>query len=119
MKQILFFFLLLLIFPSFVLAATLKTEWDEYTEEADGFRIYRVTGEQSAVVVWETDDISLTGAQFEYDESLGCGTFYIVAYRGAAESLPSDTALWCPENQIPPMQVRPGQVIKFTIEVIE
>lgn len=119
MKQIRIILVLLLIFPAIVQAATPKAKWNEYTEEADGFRIYRITGEQSAVVVWETDDISSTGAQFEYDESLGCGTFYVIAYRGAAESLPSDTALWCPENQIPPMQVRPGQVIRFTVEVVE
>lgn len=120
MKKYALLIVALMFIPTLANSATLRTQWDFPNDETiDGFRIYRILGENSAEVASDNIDPNVRTNDFEYDETQGCGTFYMVAFLGNVESPASNTALWCPDTVIPPMQVRPGQSVNFTIEVVE
>lgn len=110
--------LIVLFFTSIVNGDTLRFAWD-YSETIDNFTIWERTAE-GQVAALENIPPAAREATFDNAFATGqCRTYYIVANKGSISSLPSNAASWCKDTELPPMFVRPGQVINLTIEVTE
>lgn len=124
MKTFLITFFVLLFVSSVACAKTANFSWgyDPAAESTiDGYKIYQLiengTDKQE---VWTTDDPSLRTGGFELTgDFTECRTYFIVAYKANVPSDPSNTAAACPDIVLPPVIVKPGTTINFTVNVID
>ena len=104
----------LLLLPTYASAVQIKATWqlNDPSEAVEGYILYERTeaGKDELLRV----DASTNEALHEHTGD--CKTYLLTAYRGDIESYPA-VAAFCPEVELPPIVVRPGQPIIFNIMV--
>lgn len=104
---------------AFAKTATVEFSFNEAQEHTiDGYRIYeRIPSGMVEMLV--INDPTLREGTFDVgDEIIECRTFFMTAMRDNIDGNPGNTAALCPDLVLPPMIVKPGTTVNFTINVL-
>ncbi len=94
--------------------AQLNFEWSDYTDTADGFRLYQ---DSSSNMISDSIPISATTVSAPDPTDNECHNYWIRAFRNGVESGNSAIATWCPADVDPPVITRPVNVGGFNISI--
>jgi hypothetical protein len=110
------FLLVMLFSASCAHAVQIRATWEfnDPAEQVEGYILYERTVDGKTELL--RTDAQTNEAVHEHEGD--CKTYLLTAYRGDIESYPA-VASFCPEVELPPIVVRPGQPIILNIMVAE
>ena len=112
--RILYTALLFILTATTAQAVQIKATWqlNDPAEQVEGYILYERTADGKTELL--RTDAQTNEAVHEHTGD--CKTYLLTAYRGEIESHPA-VANFCPESELPPITVRPGQPLIFNINV--
>lgn len=101
-----------LLFSTSCFAAT--AQWEEYSDPAaESLAIWRAMPDGTRTLMLGGIPVAATSVEVEIPAE--CGTYFMTAVGNGMESEPSNTASWCPDPSVPPIEQPPVKVIRFNI----